>query len=74
MILNISLKIATFFDQLHFPMKQDWSNEKEQFSPVSILDCPFQDEEEMKSHSMINSFFQGHSHIPLNNKISQIFE
>ncbi|WJX94546.1 hypothetical protein P8452_75951 [Trifolium repens] len=37
----------------------DWSNEKEQFSPVSILDCPFQDEEEIKSHSMINSFFQG---------------
>ncbi|XP_045792524.1 uncharacterized protein LOC123887284 [Trifolium pratense] len=37
----------------------DWSNEKEQFSPVSILDCPFEDEEEIKSHSIINSFFQG---------------
>lgn len=40
-------------------MKQDWSNEKEQFSPVSILDCPFEDEEEMKSNYMINSFFEG---------------
>ncbi|CAK8562859.1 unnamed protein product [Lathyrus sativus] len=37
----------------------DWSNEKEQFSPVSILDCPFEDEEEMKSSFRINSFFQG---------------
>ncbi|CAI8609707.1 unnamed protein product [Vicia faba] len=37
----------------------DWSNEKEQFSPVSVLDCPFEDEEEMKSNFMINSFFQG---------------
>jgi hypothetical protein len=64
--------IATFFNELHFLMKQDWSNEKEQFSPVSILDCPFQDEEEMKSHSMINSFFQGHSHIPLKSQQQNI--
>jgi len=29
-------------------MQQEWPNEeeKEQSSPVSILDCPFQDEEE----------------------------
>ncbi|KEH31698.1 hypothetical protein MtrunA17_Chr4g0057221 [Medicago truncatula] len=40
----------------------DWSNEKEQFSPVSILDCPFEDEEEMKSNYMINSFFEGAEH------------
>ncbi|KAK8584262.1 hypothetical protein V6N13_109653 [Hibiscus sabdariffa] len=33
--------------------EQDWANEegKEQFSPVSILDCPFDDEEEDNSHS-----------------------
>ncbi|XP_058734059.1 uncharacterized protein LOC131605753 [Vicia villosa] len=37
----------------------EWSTEKEQFSPVSILDCPFEDEEEIKSSFMINSFFQG---------------
>ncbi|KHG12887.1 hypothetical protein F383_00080 [Gossypium arboreum] len=31
--------------------EQDWPNEegKEQFSPVSVLDCPFHDEEEDKS-------------------------
>ncbi|RDY02375.1 hypothetical protein CR513_14170, partial [Mucuna pruriens] len=44
-------------------MKQEyWSNEKEQFSPVSILDCPFEDEEE-KSHfsstSTVLSFIEG---------------
>ncbi|WVZ12762.1 hypothetical protein V8G54_017292 [Vigna mungo] len=27
--------------------KEYWANEKEQFSPVSILDCPFVDEEEI---------------------------
>ncbi|KAJ4835653.1 hypothetical protein Tsubulata_021700 [Turnera subulata] len=35
--------------------KQEWPvEEKEQFSPVSVLDCPFQDEEEIASlfHSM----------------------
>ncbi|KAK7265534.1 hypothetical protein RJT34_33154 [Clitoria ternatea] len=33
-------------------IKEIWPNEKEQFSPVSILDCPFEEEEEIfKSHS-----------------------
>lgn len=43
-------------------MKQDWPNEKEQFSPVSVLDCPFEDEEEMKSH-YFNSTGADHKHV-----------
>ncbi|TKY55354.1 hypothetical protein E2542_SST19769 [Spatholobus suberectus] len=44
--------------------KEYWPNEKEQFSPVSILDCPFEDEEEIyKSHftstSTVLSFLEG---------------
>jgi len=58
-------------------MKQEyWPNdEKEQFSPVSILDCPFEDEEDnYKSHinstSIILSFSEGNSpSLPLNNKM-----
>ncbi|KAJ1398104.1 hypothetical protein SESBI_31341 [Sesbania bispinosa] len=46
----------------------DWPNEKEQFSPVSVLDFPFEDEEEIKSHfnSSAPSFLEGskHKHIP----------
>lgn len=53
-------------------MKQEWSKEKEHLSPISVLDCPFEDEEEMKSHSMINSFFEGCSHISLNYKVYDI--
>lgn len=44
-------------------MKQDWRNEKEQFSPVSVLDYPFEDEEEIKSHlnSINPSLLEGNS-------------
>ncbi|KAG4930327.1 hypothetical protein AAZX31_17G127900 [Glycine max] len=48
--------------------KEYWPNdEKEQFSPVSILDCPFEDEEDnYKSHinstSIILSFSEGRKH------------
>lgn len=32
-------------------MSQEWSNEeeKEQFSPVSVLDCPFEDDDQTHS-------------------------
>ncbi|MBA0852559.1 hypothetical protein Goshw_006889 [Gossypium schwendimanii] len=38
-------------DSINFTKEQDWPNEegKEQFSPVSVLDCPFHDEEEDSS-------------------------
>ncbi|KAB2018228.1 hypothetical protein E1A91_D08G216800v1 [Gossypium mustelinum] len=38
-------------DSINFRKEQDWPNEegKEQFSPVSVLDCPFHDEEEDSS-------------------------
>ncbi|MBA0737228.1 hypothetical protein Gogos_010699 [Gossypium gossypioides] len=38
-------------DSINFTKEQDWPNEegKEQFSPVSVLDCPFHDEEEDNS-------------------------
>lgn len=45
-------------------MEQDWSNEeKEQFSPVSVLDCPlFHEEEEITSpfNSTACSRVEGH--------------
>lgn len=46
-------------------VKQEyWGNEKEQFSPVSILDCPFVDEEEIyksrfRSTSSVVSITEG---------------
>ncbi|XP_019434176.1 PREDICTED: uncharacterized protein LOC109340868 [Lupinus angustifolius] len=41
---------------------RDWPNEeKEQFSPVSILDCPFEDDEEITSH--FNSTTEGNKHV-----------
>ncbi|CAJ1943560.1 unnamed protein product [Sphenostylis stenocarpa] len=46
-------------------LKQEyWTNEKEQFSPVSILDCPFEEEEEIyksrfRSTSTVVSFTEG---------------
>jgi len=46
-------------------VKQEyWANEKEQFSPVSILDCPFVDEEEIyksrfRSTSSVVSITEG---------------
>ncbi|XVF13212.1 hypothetical protein REPUB_Repub08aG0188900 [Reevesia pubescens] len=44
-------------DSINFTKEQDWPNEegKEQFSPVSVLDCPFHDEEEDS-----NSPFEDH--------------
>ncbi|XP_014506529.1 uncharacterized protein LOC106766307 [Vigna radiata var. radiata] len=44
--------------------KEYWGNEKEQFSPVSILDCPFVDEEEIyksrfRSTSSVVSITEG---------------
>nr|KYP55585.1 hypothetical protein KK1_001802 [Cajanus cajan] len=47
--------------------KEYWANEKEQFSPVSILDCPFEDEDDIynshfNSTSTILSFSEGAKH------------
>ncbi|XP_061364202.1 uncharacterized protein LOC133307667 [Gastrolobium bilobum] len=48
---------------------RDWPKEKEQFSPVSVLDCPYEEEEEIKSHfnSTTHSFMEvtgaEHKHI-----------
>ncbi|BAT75943.1 hypothetical protein LR48_Vigan01g222700 [Vigna angularis] len=47
--------------------KEYWANEKEQFSPVSILDCPFVDEEEIykcrfRSTSSVVSITEGRKH------------
>ncbi|XWS38422.1 hypothetical protein CRYUN_Cryun19dG0130000 [Craigia yunnanensis] len=38
-------------DSINYTKEQDWPNEegKEQFSPVSVLDCPFDDEEDNSS-------------------------
>ncbi|XVE64906.1 hypothetical protein DITRI_Ditri07aG0139600 [Diplodiscus trichospermus] len=45
-------------DFIKYVKEQDWRNEegKEQFSPVSVLDCPFHDEEEEEEDN--NSLFQ----------------
>ena len=53
-------------------MKQDWPNEeKEQLSPVSVLECPFEDDEGITFHfnSTTHSLLEGHS--PLSQPLSQ---
>jgi len=57
-------------------VKQEyWTNEKEQFSPVSILDCPFADEEDIykcrfRSTSNVVSFTEGNASLSSLNKMS----
>ncbi|XVF52819.1 hypothetical protein PTKIN_Ptkin05aG0049200 [Pterospermum kingtungense] len=43
--------VTVYDDSVNYPKEQDWPNEegKEQFSPVCVLDCPFDDEEEDNS-------------------------
>ncbi|CAK7335439.1 unnamed protein product [Dovyalis caffra] len=53
----ISDRVGVSVGQDSITSRKEWSNEeeKEQFSPVSILDCPFQDDEE---EIIISSPFQ----------------
>lgn len=58
-------------------VKQEyWTNEKEQFSPVSTLDCPFVDEEDIykcrfrsTSTSTVVSFTKGNAFLSFLNKM-----
>lgn len=44
---------------------QEWPNEeeKEQFSPVSVLDCPFEDEDEDEDEEMCSPFQHRDTHM-----------